>query len=151
MKITIAGKMNIKSADLIIKNHGLDDYGAVQTYIDNECIKLMEKYTPFESGFLSGPAILLYTDIGSGEIHQHGPYARYLYHGEVFGPNIPLIIGGVLEGFYSPPHKEPTGRPLQYNTTTHPLAGPFWFERMKADYNDQILAGAREIARRLSK
>lgn len=150
MKLTIAGKMNISSADLIIKNHGLGKYGAIQMYIDNECIKLMEKYTPFQSGYLSGPAVLVYTDIGSGKIIQNAPYARYLYYGVVFGPNIPLIIGGVLEGFYSPPHKESTGRPLQYNTATHPLAGPFWFERMVADYKYQLLAGAQEIARRVN-
>ena len=158
MKVEINGKFEISSEDLMLKKHGLGVGGAIQTYIDNECIKHMEKYTPFLTGFLSGPAILLHTVIGSGEINQVAPQARYLYNGVVFGPNYPIRNGkisfneddGPIEGWVSGKRKYPTGRKLQYNKSAHPLAGPFWFNRMKADYKNIILAGAQEIARRLS-
>lgn len=144
MKITSSFKIN--AVDLIMKNHGLGPMGKIQQYIDSKCIGLMEPYTPFKSGYLSGPAVIAHTVIGSGHIRQEGPYARYLYYGEVFGPNIPIMKNGVIEGFYSPPHKNPTGRKLEYNKVGHPNAGSHWFDRMKADHKDEILAGARKIA-----
>ncbi len=142
----IHGSFKINPVQLIMSNHGLGDMGPVQKYIDEQCIKLMEPYTPFLNGFLSGPAITAHTIIGSGTIRQVAPQARYLYHGEVYGPNYPIIKGGVLEGFYSPSKKHPTGRDIKYNKSTHPLAGKLWFERMKSDHADDILRGARKIA-----
>jgi len=152
----INGKLDLKSTDLILKEHGIGAGQALQMYVDNECIKLMGKYTPFQSGTLERSAILN-TVIGSGLIVQDTPYARYLYYGEVFAPNLPIRGGkisfdpadGEIERWVSPPHKYPTGRPLHYSTAGHPLAGKMWFERMKADYKDAILAGCQELLRRL--
>lgn len=105
----------------------------------------MRPYTPFLSGALIKSATIG-TVIGSGTIKQNTPYARYQYYGEVYGPNIPIIKDGVLEGFYSPPKKSPTGRELQYNKSKNPKAGKKWFERMKADHKTSILAGAAKIS-----
>lgn len=144
MKITSSFKIN--ALDLIMKNHGLGPMGKIQQFIDSDCIRRMGPYIPFKSGYLSGPAISTQTIIGTGEIKQKGPYVKYLYYEEVFGPNIPIIKNGILEGFYSPPHKEPTGRKLRYNTAGHPKAGGHWFDRMIADQGDEVLAGARKVA-----
>ncbi len=117
----------------------------VQKVIDTEVIRLMKPYTPFKSGFLEKSAVFG-TVIGSGEIRQIAPYARYLYYGEVYGPNIPIFEGGHLVGFFSPPGqaKYPTGVDIKYDTTHHPLAGKMWFERMKADRKDDILKAAAQ-------
>lgn len=117
-----------------------------QQFVDSECIRLMIPYTPMNTGFLYKSAILG-TKIGSGEIHQNTPYARYLYYGQVYGPNIPIIENGQVIGFFSPKgqSKSPTGRPLNYSTSKHPKAGKMWFERMKADHKDEILRGASQI------
>ena len=42
---------------------------------------------------------------------------------------------GILLGWFSPPGrpKHPTDRSLTYDTSQNPMAGPYWFERMKAD------------------
>lgn len=115
-----------------------------QIIVDSECLRYMDPYIPYKTGALAKSAVIG-TVIGSGEIIQRMPYARYQYYGEVYGPNIPLTAGGELIGFYSPSSKTPTGRPLQYDTTKHPQAGKLWFERMKADHLDDIKrkAGAK--------
>lgn len=119
----------------------------VQEYVDSTVIRYMTPYTPMLNGILYKSAILG-TTIGSGEIIQVAPYARYLYYGEVYGPNIPIYENEILIGFWSPPKKHPTGRELKYNTFRHPLAGKKWFERMKADKKDIILRGAQQIISR---
>lgn len=118
-----------------------------QKFIDSQCILLMKPYTPFRNGFLEESATLG-TVIGSGKIQQISPYARYLYYGKVYGPNIPIFENRQLIGFFSPKgkSKHPTGKKLQYDKSKHPQAGPLWFERMKADRKDEILRGAAAIA-----
>ena len=121
-----------------------EKFHKAQMFVDGECIRLMKPYTPFRNGFLEKSATLG-TVIGSGEINQIVPYARYLYYGKVYGPNIPIMENGVPIGFFSPPKKHPTGADLKYNKSKHPQAGKQWFERMKADRKDEILRGAARI------
>lgn len=119
----------------------------VQTVIDSEVLKFMKPYTPIRTGELMESAARS-TVIGSGKIVYTQPGARYLYYGEVFGPNIPIKENGVLVGFFSPPKKQPTGRQMQYSKAVHPLAGKLWFERMKADRLDAL---QREAEKALNK
>lgn len=136
------------------------DFGAVmserlnkaQMFIDSECMRLMAPYTPMRNGVLM-ESVKLGTVIGSGELRYLSPYARYLYYGEIYGPNIPIYEGEQLVGFFSPPgqKKHPTGREMSYDTTAHPKAGKLWFERMKADHKDEILDGAAKIAGGITK
>lgn len=119
--------------------------GEVQKFVDSEVLKLMVPYTPMDTGMLMQSSITG-TVIGSGKIRYNSPYARYQYYGIVYGPNIPIFENGTLTGFWSPPKKESTGRPLHYSTEKHPKAGKLWFERMKADHKDNILKGAMAIA-----
>lgn len=119
----------------------------VQKYVDSTVLRLMKPYTPFRNGVLEKSATLS-TVIGSGEIHQNTPYARYLYYGKVYGPNIPIKENGVIVGYFSPKgqKKHPTGKMLVYSRAKHPLAGKMWFERMKADHKEEILQGAAKVA-----
>ena len=119
-----------------------------QEFIDSECIRLMVPYTPRRNGMLE-ESVKLGSVIGSGELRYLVPYARYVYYGEVYGPNIPIIENGQLVGFFSRPGmpKHPTGQEMRYDTSRHPLAGKLWFERMKADHKDEILQGAQEFIR----
>lgn len=136
------GHLEMKATDIILKKHGLQDMGPVQRYIDNECMKLMEPYTPMQSGFLFHDAPKLGTEIGSGEINYLGPYARYQYYGK-------LMVSSLTGSAWS--HGESkvlTEKDLKYSKAQHPMAGPFWFDRMKADKKDDILKGAQEVANR---
>ena len=124
-----------------------DRFNNTQKYVDSECIRLMVKYTPARNNILY-KAATLGTKIGSGHIYYNSPYARYLYYGEIYGPNIPIYEQGKLVGFYSPPSKSPTGREMQYDTARHSQAQKLWFEVMKTNHKQLILRGAKSIANR---
>ena len=55
---------------------------------------------------------------------------------------------GTPTRFFSPPGQEKhlTGRALTFRTDSNPLAGAFWFERMKADHMQDIVEEARNVA-----
>lgn len=119
--------------------------GKVQKFIDSEVIRLCDPKVPFATGVLKHSAITA-SVIGQGMVVYATPYARYLYYGEVYGPNIPRYEADELAGFWSPPGKKkhPTGRKLTYNGA--PERGAFWFERMKAESGDDIIQGAAALA-----
>ena len=132
---------------LLQKNFELG--GAVQMAIDNAVIRYCMPYVPFETGTLAQSPYRA-SPPGSGQVIYETPYARYLYYGEVMGPNIPVFEddSGVPARFYSPPgqSKHLTGRQIQYNTDTNPLAGSHWVERMKANHMQDILEEAKAVA-----
>lgn len=125
---------------------GLNPEGRVQQVIDKSVIDWGLQYVPWDTGTL-GKSPYVETKIGSGIVKYAGPYARYLYYGEVYGPNIPIFDdnSGEPSGYWSPPEQEklPTGRQLQFDTSVNPMAGPFWFEREKADHLQDIIDEAR--------
>ena len=114
-------------------------FNDAQAFIDNECIRLMVPYTPALNNILyKSPT--LGTVIGSGEIYYLSPYARYQYYGKLMVSSVTgsaFAVGGES--------KVLTDVDLVHNTVRHPLAGPFWFERMKEDKGEQILKGAAKI------
>ena len=114
---------------------------SAQKYVDSSCIRLMDKYTPMLSGMLVKSATLG-TKIGEGEIHQIAPYAKYQYYGK-------LMVSSLTGSAWSKGEKKVlTDINLNYTKAVHPLAGPFWFERMKRDHLDAILKGAQKYAER---
>ena len=135
-----SGKLEIKPTDLMLKDRGLQDMGPVQKFIDSECINKMIPYTPMLSGLLSNSAPRLGTKIGSGKIEYFSPYARYQYYGK-------LMVSSTTGSAWSKGEsKVLTDKDLVHNKSKHPQAGPFWFERMKADKKEEILQGARKLA-----
>ena len=148
MTMKTDGALNMTAPELLVK-FGLEKGGRVQKAIDNAVIRWCIKYTPFVTGTLAKSPYTA-SNIGSGEVVYNGPYARYLYYGEVYGPNIPVFEHGsvIPTRFWSPPGKpkHPTGRRLTYNTDYNPLAGSYWFERMKAAHSQDILREAMNVA-----
>ncbi len=132
-----------------MKSLGVEPGGYVQTVVDAAVIRYCGPYVPFQEGILAGSANIA-TVIGSGEVSYDTPYARYLYYGEVYGPNIPIVENGDIVGWCSPPEKYPTGREIQYSHAVNPLAGSHWFERAMADHKEDILKEAQDAADRRS-
>ena len=130
----------MKATDILKKSRGLEPMGRVQKFIDQETIRLMTPYTPFRAGILEKGATLG-TKIGSGEINQISPYARFQYYGKVM---VSSVTGSPWARYGE--KKVLTDRDLVHDKSIHPMAGPFWFARMKADKKDEILAGARKVA-----
>lgn len=122
-----------------------EDFHRAQRFVDSECIRYMDKYTPMRTGALIRSATLG-TKIGSGRIVYNSPYARYQYYGEIYGPNIPVYKDGELMGWFSPPKKHPTGREITYSRDKHPNAQKLWFEAMKSEKGNAIRRGAEKIA-----
>ena len=138
-----------KDTAKMLKKFNLEKGGLVQQTIDKTVIDYDLAYAPWETGSLAKSAYGA-TQIGSGRVVYPGPYAHYQYYGEIYGPNIPVFEDdtGVPTRFFSPPgqKKHPTGRSLNHATDVNPLAGPFWFERMKADRMQDIVQEAKNVA-----
>lgn len=133
----------------LLRECGIEPGGKVQMTIDKAVIDWNLQYVPWLTGTL-GKSAYSATDVGSGKVVYPGPYARYLYYGKVMTPNIPVFEDdtGVPTRFFSPPgrKKHLTDRDLTYKTDVNPLAGAFWFERMKADHLGDILQEAKTVA-----
>ena len=142
-------KVKIPDPDGMLRKRNLEKGGLVQEVIDQAVIDYSVAYCPFDTGTLAYSPYIN-TILGSGKVTYPGPYAHYLYYGEIYGPNIPVFEddSGVPTQFFSPPgqKKHPTGRPLTYKTDQNPLAGPFWIDRMKASHINDILEVAKHAA-----
>ena len=150
--ISITARLNLPLEGLgageLLEACGLEIGGRVQKAIDQSVIDFCTPYVPASPGRTLEFSAQASTEIGSGQVIWNTPYAHYQYMGIVYGPNIPIIQDGILMGFFSPPGrpKSPTDRELTYDTSQNPLAGPRWFERMKADrLNDLLNVAQRAI------
>ena len=135
-------RLEMNPLNEIKRKRGLQDIGRVQKFVDSECIRLMAPYTPFLSGILE-KAATLGTKIGSGEIRQITPYAKYLYYGK-------LMVSSITGSAWAR-HGEKkvlTDKDLNYNKSAHPLAGKMWFARMVSDHRSDILKDAQKVANR---
>ena len=103
--------------------------------------KLIEPWVPMDTGILAHGY-----EITPQHIKYHGPYAHYMYMGEVYGPNFAQFDdAGNLIGFRSPPKKHPTGRSLIYSTEKHPKASKEWDKAAYPEIKDQFLEGVKAI------
>lgn len=136
--------IDIPDEQELLNQFGLGPGGRVQRAINDAVIRECRPYVPASPDRTLENSVL--SDVDKGQVIWNTPYAHYQYTGEVYGPNIPIIQDGILMGFFSPPGrpKAPTGRELTYDTSQNPLAGPRWFERMKADHLSDILEEARK-------
>jgi hypothetical protein len=115
-------------------------FESAQKFVDSECMRLMVPYTPMLNGILMKSAALG-TKIGSGHIYYLNPYARYQYYGKLM---VSSITGSAFAS--AGEKKVLTSVDLVHNTSRHQQAGPFWFDRMKADKAEQILRGAAKYS-----
>ncbi len=115
----MADKFELRlDTDKAIKKRGLNENGRVQQFIDSECLRRCnDDYVPFDQYSLIASSFPA-TQIGSGKIKWNTPYARRLYY-----------------------HPE-----YNFSQEHNAHAGGYWFEHMKQQYREQILAGAKRIA-----
>lgn len=100
-------------------------------FFANEAKRLMDPYVPADNLVLA-QNVQTYVEGDVGIVQYNSPYAHYQYMGKVYGPNYPIMDGGTVVGFRSPPHKKSTGKQLTYSTMRHPLATSKWDKAMKA-------------------
>lgn len=131
-------KVEMKSMQEVLQNHGLQDGGPVQKLVDSECMRYMSDYMPRRQAGELEHMMVLATMIGSGEINTPGPYAHYLYEGI-------LYVSPTTGSAWAKKNeiKVPTGKELTYAGA--PMRGKKWFERMKTDHKDDILESAQKL------
>ena len=132
----------MKTDGQLMKERGLNAGGRVQNFIDDECIRRMDPYTPRIHGKLI-QAATDGTKIGSGIIVQAAPQARYLYYGKLM---VSKLTGSAFASHEESKVLASPEKDLKYNTDANPKAGKMWFERMKKDHKEDILAGAQKMA-----
>ena len=101
-------KLTSKYSNLMSPN------GEIQSMIDKEILRGVTPYVPFKTGRLSMSA-KSNTKVGSGSIVWTAPYAKQMYRGTT-----------------------KNGRDMVYNKSKHPLAGPMWTERYKANHINEL-------------
>jgi hypothetical protein len=130
--VKIKAKVDINPVQ-ILESRGLGPSHAAQYYLASEIKRFCDPYVPFAQGALKNNAAI--AQDGS-TLTYPGPYAHYQYEGRAMGPNIPLIQGGQLVGFFSRGPKRYTGKTLQYHGA--PMRGPKWDKRMLADKREEL-------------
>ena len=120
---------HVGNVDIKIDTSRIDkNVKEAQKLLNMQIVADCDPLIPFQQGALRN-SVNYPEGIYGGEIEWNTPYAHYQYEGEVYGPNIPIYDAqGSLTGFWSPPNKKPTGRPIHYHTdgtTDH------WFEKSK--------------------
>lgn len=137
-------KMNIHTAQVIMRNRGLQPGGPVQKLVDSECMRYMSDYMPRRQAGELEHMMITATVIGSGQIDIPGPYAHYLHEGI-------LYVSPTTGSSWAKKNeiKVPTDRELTYAGA--PMRGKKFFERMKADHKDDILQAAQALADRGGK
>lgn len=88
-----------RSVTDLLRARNLEKGGKVQQAIDNSVIAWNMQYVPWKTGTLAKSPYRAYTP---GKVVYEGPYARYLYYGEVMGPSIPfsMTIAESLHGSF---------------------------------------------------
>lgn len=137
----INARLELEDLQKILDKRGLQPGGRVQKTVDLAVLRYCDPKVPFETGLLKASPMTA-SSIGQGLLVYATPYARYLYYGEVYGPNIPIYEGGELAGWRSPKGKKkhPTGRKLTYQGA--PERGALWFERAMAEHRDDVVREA---------
>lgn len=138
-------KVKMKPVNTIVNRLGLGRDGDVQMQLTRIVNQRITRYMPFRSGALATK--LKYIKSPS-EIEVLGPYARQMYFGEIMVDPKTGAAGFLdKDGQWKSRcgvAKVRSGRPINYDTAKHPLAGPYWDRRLMA-------AEGKMIARELQK
>lgn len=134
-------KLNMATAEAIMKRRGLQPGGPVQQLVDSECMRYMSAYMPRRQAGELEHMMVMATVIGSGQIDTPGPYAHYLHEGI-------LYVSPTTGSAWAKKNeiKIPTDKELTYAGA--PMRGKKWFDRMKADHKEDILRAAQMMANR---
>ena len=126
-------RIKIPDAAGLASKLGITAQGQAQIFHTQNIFRHMLKYMPMETGMFATKQ----TQVSSAtQITTRAPQAYYLYYGKRMVNSKtfkgPMYIPGVGYRWPRGATLVPTDTPLNYTTTFHPLAGPFWDERMMA-------------------
>lgn len=122
----MAVKVNMKPTSVIKVRLGINHKGPVHKFFTNTCALHMDKYVPFRTGALAETVVVngkVTSNVSEDEIVYAQKYARIVYD-------------GVRKG-----------KPLNYRTDKHKLAGPYWDKRMWTAEKDKIIEEVQDYIR----
>lgn len=79
MAVHFSFKSLMLNPQKVMSERGMDEGGAVQKFIDSECLRLCDSKVPKDTGTLIQSGITN-TVVGKGEVKWATPYARRLYY-----------------------------------------------------------------------
>ena len=105
MGLKYDARLDLSALSDALEKRGLTPGGRVQKAVDEAVIRYCDPKVPFRTGTLKHSAITA-SAIGDGMIVYATPYARYLYYGEVYGPN-PFLRAASWQAFSARPTSTP--------------------------------------------
>lgn len=112
--------LELHSTRQIIRDKGLAEHGDVQAFHTRNVLRRILRYLPYQSG-MTLKLTVAQTDVNRPLIITNTPFARFLYHGKLMVSDVtgsPWARKGET--------KHVVNRPLDYNKTKNPKAGPYW-------------------------
>ena len=129
----------IPSADELTAKLGLNKTGRAQVFHTQNIMRRMLKYMPMETGQFTKNMVIS----SATTISITAPQAKYLYYGNRMVNSKtgkgPRYIPGVGYRWQKGATLTPTAQPLKYTKTFHPLAGPYWDQRLIANEKTEIV------------
>ena len=133
MKVTVNKiRVDMKPVNAILNRLGVTPDGDVQAHVTKIVYHRITRYMPVRSGVLANDLKKIKSPT---EILVEGPYAHFQYNGLVW-------IYPPTGSTYAPKDamKEETSRPLRYDHSKNPEAGPHWDRRLMAAEGEAIAA-----------
>lgn len=115
-----------KSVAQLLQDKGLDPGGDVQMFHTQNVLNRIVKYMPYKSG-MTIKVTVAQTNIRKPQIITNMPNAQFLYRGKLMlgdETNSPWARKGET--------KHAVHKPLHYNKSKNPLAGPYWDKALTA-------------------
>lgn len=108
----------------------------MRLFANTNLARYCDKYTPASAARIMSQNINITEDF----VQYPGPYAHFLYVGVVYEPNIPIVEGGEVVGFFSIPNrpKRKTDRKLNFSRDMHPLAQAQWDRAAMVRHMDDL-------------
>lgn len=94
--------------------------------------RLYTPYVPWKSGHLA-----THVKYSPWQIEHTEPYARYIYHGIIYGPSFKTKEGTFRSPKDKPKHS--TGREMRFKTTHNPLASAKWDEKAEPTQKPELI------------
>ena len=141
MRVKVTGiKVNMRPVNEVLSRLGVAPDGDVQAQVTKIVSHRMTRYMPFRSGALATKLKIIRSPT---EIEVLGPYAHYQYDGVVWVDPVTHAAGFLTANGWRSRRDVPkvqTSRPLDYDHSKNPEAGPHWDRRLMAAEGEAIAA-----------
>ena len=146
MKLKV--KIDIPSANQLIRDLGIDPSGAVQMFHTKNVLHRLYRYMKFRTG-TTYKIVVTQTDIHKPEIVVDVPYAKYLYFGKKMvnaktGKG-PMLIPGVGPRYRKGTILKATEENLVFKNST---IKPYWDRNLAAQEGDAMAEDLRDFIER---